>query len=137
MTLYVSFGSLIEPLLRSGVSLPLSLPRRDIPVWSPPFKGLNPTMSTLSMYNIIQCKLYVLLIATGLTVVQMCALFWLKLVQRGMYLQLCGDPHVTTLTHLRDCTAQEQYVVPHPSHSTPECVKSARKKDKDAGNISK
>lgn len=36
-----------------------------------------------------------------------------------MCLQLCGDPYVTTLTHRRGFTAQEQYVVPKLSHSIP------------------
>lgn len=67
----------------------------------------------------------------------MCALFFFKWFQRGMCLQLCGDPYVTTLTHLRGRTAQEQYVVPKLSHSISKCVKSARKKENKTGNISK
>lgn len=40
----------------------------------------------------------------------MCSLLW---IQRGVVsAAVYGDPFVTTLTYIRGCTAQEQYVVP-------------------------
>lgn len=44
---------------------------------------------------------------------------------------MCEDPYVTTLTHLRGFTAQEQYVVPI---QFTKCVSLATKKRAQTGN---